>query len=223
MRDLLLLHTLALSAVLTAAAFAPTADAQTIGARYSVGPLLTSTGFGVSGSARFSERFSASAEFSLAPTPDVDIDDIEGLDYSFDLSVRSLVVMGHYHPFGGGFALGLGGFFGGYGLEGSATPTESVFIGDEEYTPQELGTVTGDFSVGGPGLMLEIGRRGTGFNIGLGLVVPASTSAALSVSGVVGDDPAFRENAEAEVEDIEDTLAVVPVLPYLRIGYLIGL
>ncbi|MEL6445655.1 MAG: hypothetical protein AAFQ86_15610 [Bacteroidota bacterium] len=202
---------------------APSSRAQGGGdVQVSVGPVFTLTGLGLSSNVRITSRFSASAEFSVLPFPGIDVE-IEDLDYDLDPSAFSILLLGHYHPGAGNFAVGGGVMFGGYSLEGVATPTESVEIGDETYAPNEVGRVLGDFSVGGPSVLLEVARRGAGFNVGLGVLIPATASADLTAEGPVADEPEFQADLEQELDEIEDELRRVPVLPYFRIGYQFGL
>ncbi|MEM6785716.1 MAG: hypothetical protein AAF624_18495 [Bacteroidota bacterium] len=81
----------------------------------------------------------------------------------------------------------------------------------------------GDFALGGPSVLLEVARRGTGFNVSLGILIPASSSAAWTVTGVAATDPDFQDDEDQELEEIEDELQREPVLPYFRIGYQFGL
>lgn len=192
--------------------------------QFSLGPTLTGTGIGIGGTAKFTPKFSASAEFNTAPfSPSLDLDDVEGVSYAVDLKVRGLSLMGHYHPFGGGFALGAGLLFGGYGLDGTGVPLGSVEIGDETYSAGELGTATAEFRLGGPAPVFELGRRGRGFNVGLGVILPVRASVDVAFTGPVTDDPAFQASLEQELGDIEDEIKIISALPFFRIGYQIGI
>ncbi|MEM8601210.1 MAG: hypothetical protein AAGF99_14920 [Bacteroidota bacterium] len=188
----------------------------------SVGPIFTLTGIGLSSNVRITPQFSASAEFSVLPFPSVEVE-IEDLEYDLDPGAYSILLLGHYHPGAGNFAIGAGVMFGGYGLEGVATPSEPVEVGGTTYQPEELGEVTGDFALGGPSVLLEVARRGTGFNVSLGVLIPASSRAEWTVTGMAADDPDFQEDVDLELEEIEDELQRLPVLPYFRIGYQFGL
>ncbi|MEM6785715.1 MAG: hypothetical protein AAF624_18490 [Bacteroidota bacterium] len=106
----------------------------------SVGPVFTLTGLGLSGNVRVAPRFSASAEFSWLPFPSIEAE-IEDLDYDLGPNAYSILLLGHYHPGAGNFALGVGVMFGGYTLEGVATPKEPVEIGGTTYQPEALGEV----------------------------------------------------------------------------------
>ncbi|MEM1116987.1 MAG: hypothetical protein AAGJ11_10810 [Bacteroidota bacterium] len=190
----------------------------------SVGIALTGTGIGVGGTIQATSTFSVSAEVSAVPFGlGIDLGEIEDLRYETDLQAFSVTVMGHVHPFGGGFALGAGAYIGGYGLDGTAEAEDDVEIGDGTYTPDELGTITADIRLGGPAAVVEIGRRGRGVNVGLGVAVPARPRVELAFSGSAAQDPDFQQDVDREVEDIEDELGVVPVLPFLRLGYQFGL
>lgn len=194
------------------------------GMQFSAGPTLTSTGIGVGGTARFSPKLSASAEFNTLPFGSgIDLDDVEGIDYKVDLSIWSFSLMGHVHPLGGGFALGAGLFFGGYGLKGTGVPQDYIVeIGDETYTAAEVGTAEAEFRLGGPAPMIEIGRRGRGFNAGLGLILPVNVKADVRFNGPIAEEPMFKEEMDKEIGTIKDAVRYVSVLPFLRLGYQIG-
>lgn len=193
------------------------------GPQLSAGPTLTGTGIGVGATAQFSPKLSASAELNGMPFgSSIDLGDVEGVRYNVDLSIWSLSVMGHVHPFGGRFALGAGLFFGGYGLKGTGVPEGVVEIGDQTYTAAQLGTAEANFRLGGPAPVFELGRRGRGFNVGLGVILPVNVKADVNFIGPIADDPTFRQELDKEIESIKDEVRYVSILPFLRLGYQIG-
>ena len=211
------------------AALAPARAQDAPEVQLSAGPVLTATGLGAGGTARVTPRFSASAEVGGLPFGiGLDLGDIEEVDYTVDLTVWSLTLMGHVHPLGGGFALGGGLFLGGYGLDGTGTPEGTVQIGDETYTAEEIGTAFAEFRIGGPAPVLEVGRRGRGVNVGVGVVLPVAVRVDVRFDGPLADDPAFQAALDAELQNIEDAieesdLIFVDVLPFVRLGYQFGL
>lgn len=190
-------------------------------ARFSIGPQLTTLGVGVSGAYRISPRLSLSAEANLLPIGSQSAE-IDGVDYDADVQVRGALLMANVHPGGGNFSLGAGLLIGGYGLDGTATPTEPVEIGDDTYAPQEVGMLVGTFSVGGPRPTFLLGWRGRGFNFGLGATVGYASSVAFEVTGPAAARQDMRDSVEQQRQEIEDAIKKVPVLPYLRIGWQFG-
>ena len=201
-------------------------QAQPVNIEPSLGPTFSLTGLGVGSTAKFTPFFSTSAEFSTALVrPAFNIGEVEDVDYDVELSIWSFTLMGHYHPLGGSFAVGAGLYVGGYGLDGTGVATETITIGDNNYQPAELGEAVAAFRLGGPTPVIEVGRRGQGFNAGIGLVIPINTKVELTFpdNALSPERKAQLEtDLEAEVEDIRDKLRFVPGLPFLRIGYQFG-
>lgn len=202
------------------------AHAQPDALEFSVGPTFSLTGLGLGGTAKFIPQFSASAEISTALiSPAFDIGEIEEVDYNVELSIWSFTVMGHYHPTGGSFALGAGLYVGGYGLDGTGIATERITIGETTYEAAELGEAAAAFRLGGPTPVIEIGRRGRGFNVGIGAIIPINTKVDLAFPGntLSPDREAQLEaDLETEISDIRDDLRFIPGLPFFRIGYQFG-
>ena len=185
------------------------------------GPQISTLGVGVTGGVHLQEVFSLSVDLNFLPLSDR-VEEIDGIDYELDPQVGGTVIMANFHPGGKGFSVGIGAMFGGYNLDGVSTDVgSSISIGDETYPSSAVGTLTGSFEVGGPSVALHLGWRGDGFNFGLG-VFSYNRSASLDASGPVGNDPEFRANVDQEIDNILEELDVVPVIPYLRIGYQFG-
>ena len=223
---------LALAALCVAPVSAQQAAPEPAPARISflAGPILTTTGIGVSGQARFNRRFSASLDLSFLPFPDIGTT-YGGEEVTMDSAVRSAVLMGHYHPKGGSLALGLGAYFGNhrFDFEGTPSPGETVDINGTPYGAQEIGTLMGEFAfMSGPALLLEVGTRGAGYVTSFGLGIPSGASVELTATGDVvtrNDDRTerFRRDTEAEVQNVRDFAEAWPVVVYARFGYLFGL
>ena len=199
---------------------APAINAQDL--TISLGPQLSTFGIGLAGDVKISDTFGVSAELNFLPMGnyDAEIDDVE---YAFDPNFRSFILMANYFPGGGRFGLGAGVMLGGYGLKGEySEPNGQIDIGGTNYPSAALGTLTGDFEIGGPSLALQLGWRSAGFNFGLG-VFTFNSSASIDASGPLGSDPTFRADVDREIEMAKDDLEVIPVIPYLRIGYQFGI
>jgi hypothetical protein len=202
---------------------APSSAQSLADADYALAPILTTTGLGVSGHARFNERWSASLDLSLLPLPAI------GTSYAGDgvemsSRVRSAVLLGHYHPKGTSLALGAGLYLGGHSFDFEGTPSSNAGVGNGTYTPAQIETFVGEFTfMDGPALLLEVGTRGEGYATGIGLGVPSGSKVELGATGPVGDAPAFVEDAASEVQNIRDFADAWPVVVYLRFGYYFGI
>ena len=215
---------LSLSASILALALSAPASAQGLsGTQFSVGPILTTTGIGITGQARFSPTWSASLDLSFLPLPDIGTT-YAGEEVTMDSAVRSAVLMGHYHPTGGGLALGVGAYLGGHRFDFDGTPSSSVDIGDNTYSAAELGTIVGEFAIlEGPALLLQIGNMGERLTTGFGVGFPAGANVTLGATGPIQDDAEFLRDAREEVQNVRDFAEAWPVVIYGRVGYLFGL
>ena len=220
---------LSLSASILALALSAPASAQGLsGTQFSVGPILTTTGIGITGQARFSPTWSASLDLSFLPLPDIGTT-YAGEEVTVDSAVRSAVLMGHYHPTGGGLALGVGAYLGGHRFDFDGTPSSSVDIGDNTYSAAELGTIVGEFAIlEGPALLLQIGNVGKRLTTGFGVGFPAGANVTLDATGPISqtkDERAlqFQRDAREEVQNVRDFAEAWPVVVYARVGYLFGL
>jgi hypothetical protein len=107
-------------------------------------------------------------------------------------------------------------------------PSESVEIGDESYTPEQIGTLSGEFVTKdlapyiGIGFGKLGGRLGPGLAIDLGVAFHGRPDVRLAASGPIAAVPAFQANLREEEENIEDDADWFRVYPVLAIGLVIG-
>ena len=225
--SLCLLAVLALPLVLASPASAQDADLPRERISFLAGPILTTTGIGVGGQARFNERWSASLDLSFLPLPNIGTA-YGGESVEMDSAVRSAVIMGHYHPTGGALAFGAGLYLGGHSFDFGGTPSRNTDVGNNTYTPAEIGSFVGEFTVmDGPALLLSIGTRSEGYVTGLGIGFPSGSNVALGATGPIseaGSDRAaqFQRDTDIEIRNIKDFADAWPVVVYARFGYLFG-
>lgn len=141
-------------------------------------------------------------------------EEIDDIDYDGTLKLNSVGVMADFYPFGGRFRISAGARSNSNRIDLMATPTTAVEIGDQTYTPEQVGRLTGgvrfkDFT---PAATLGWGGKlGKGFTMGLelGVLLQGSPKLSLSASdGLLSDNQDFldeleQERAQAE-EDAED-------------------
>lgn len=168
-------------------------------------------GFGVRGNATF---------FGLGRTVESD-----GVEYDGDLKLRSVGAMADLYPFGGGFRLSAGARINSNRVELRATPTEDVEIGDEVYTPEEVGSIIGEVEAKKFAPTLTIGwasgssaGRGLNFGIDAGVMFQGSPEVTeLRTTGMLSD-PEFQADLQREREEIEADIDNFKVYPILQIG-----
>jgi hypothetical protein len=111
----------------------------------------------------------------------------------------------------------------------SATPTQPLEIGDQTFTPDQIGTLSGTLDSGrqAPYVLIGFGKhtRGIGLTLDLGLAFQKETQVTLDASGgTLSDDPDFRAELETETQRFEDDLPTyIDLWPILSLGLRIGL
>lgn len=183
------------------------------GGTLGIGPELgfRGEGFGVRGNATF---------FGLGRTVESD-----GVNYDGDLKLRSVGLMADVYPFGGGFRLSAGARINNNRVELKATPTGDVEIGDQVYTPAEIGSIIGEVEAKKFAPTLTIGwasgssaGRGLHFGIDAGAMFQGSPKVTeLRTTGMLSD-PALQADLQRERDEIEADIDSFKIYPVLQIG-----
>jgi len=183
-----------------------------------VSPAVSTLGVGLEGGVRINETFGLRLGGNWLG---FDYDGVDGnLDYDADITLASLGTLVDYHPFRGGFRLsgGLRFNFNQAALDG--TPTEDINIGGEDFSPDEVGTLTGDvgFNVLAPylgvgyGATLLKGALSIGFD--LGVMYQGQADVDLDAdAGILSDDAVLLDNLAIEEDEVEDDLEDFVVYP----------
>ena len=157
--------------------------------------------------------------------PKVDLDEVE---FTVQLPSPTYHAMVDLYPMGGGFRLSGGFAWFSTNVEVTARPTEPVDIGDQTYSPQDVGELLGEFETKefapyvGIGFGRLGGRSGVGFVFDLGVAFHGEPTVSLSATGPFADQPAFQANLAAEEDNINDDARRFRVYPVLAIGLAIG-
>ena len=152
-------------------------------------------------------------------------DDVE-LDVELPAATVTAVV--DLYPNESGFRLSAGVlYFGGsLGLEGA--PTEDVELGNNVYTPAQVGTIRGSLGTSSLAPYLGFGwgnavGTGFGFALDVGIAYHGTPEFSLEATGPVSSDPQFRMDLNAEAESAnEDIPGVASVYPVLKLGLSYG-
>ena len=182
-------------------------------------------GIGPEASYRFSKSVAVRGNLTfLNVDRSVDSDDIE---YNGDLKLGSGGVMADFHPFGNGFRVSAGARINSNKVRLRATPTADVEVGDETYSPSEIGTLSGTVKANDFAPTLTVGWGG-GLTKGLKVGVEAGAMfhgsprvRNLSASGSLASDPDFQASLRDESDEIEDDIDKYKIYPVvqLSIGY----
>lgn len=182
-------------------------------------------GIGPEASYRFSKSVGVRGNLTfLNVDRSVDSDDIE---YNGDLKLGSGGVMVDFHPLGNGFRLSAGARVNSNKVRLRATPTADVEVGDETYSPSEIGTLSGTVKANDFAPTLTVGWGG-GLTKGLKVGVEAGAMfhgsprvRNLSANGSLASDPDFQASLRDESDEIEDDIDKYKIYPVvqLSIGY----
>lgn len=155
---------------------------------------------------------------------DEEYDDIE---YDVDLEIDSQTLTLDIHPFGGSFFVAIGQSKLDHLIGLVAQVSEPVEIGDNTYTPDEIGSLTAGLDISGSVPYVSLGWRGVepGFTMSfeLGAASIDSPDAALNVicgSAIAGTPQCDQLQADAAVERdrLEDDASDLDFWPFVRLG-----
>ena len=188
-----------------------------------VSPAVSTLGVGLEGGVRLNETFGLRVGGNWLG---FDYDGVEGdLDYDAEVTLASLATLVDFHPFKGGFRVsgGLRYNFNDADLDG--TPNDDIEIGDETFSADEVGTLTGDvaFDVLAPylgigyGATLLEGALTVGFD--LGVMYQGQADVDLDAeSGLISDSDLLQENLAIEEDNVEDDLEDFVVYPVVGLA-----
>lgn len=184
---------------------------------------ISTLGLGVEGTARILPKLNARLGVNYFPyTYDGEEDDV---DYDIDLNLFSGSALLDWHPFAGVFRISAGLVLNANELDMKARPTGLVEIGDREYAPADVGTLSGDVDFRSVAPYVGIGWGNAvgkdqrwGFVCDLGVVFQGSPDAALVASGPIASDPTFQEDLAREEENLEDDLDFFKYYPVISFG-----
>ncbi|HMP91005.1 MAG TPA: hypothetical protein PJ991_12445 [Kiritimatiellia bacterium] len=152
-------------------------------------------------------------------------DDIEDIRFDLDMDFRSLMLLFDLYPFdNGNFRLTGGVAFQDNKFRVKATPNESEKIGDNRYTPAQIGTIRGD---------IEFDSVAPYFGIGFGNAVRPDTAlsfsfdfgvvfqtfdVALRANGTASGTPQFEADLNSLEDDIRDEMNRFKIYPVISFG-----
>lgn len=203
-----------------ATVYTPTDSDSTTGL-FSIGPRFGTTGLGADLAFPLGEstrlRFIGSVgTFSYTG-------DMSDIEYQMDLRTPTLGGVLDWHPGGGAFRLSIGGFYSGIEATGSARPTDTVSIGDGEFSPYQVGVL--DATLKYPAGMGYVGFgfgdsfKGNRWTVSLdvgALLGPSPDFTLVSRDGALSNEPAFQAEVAREEQqvrdDVTDALQFYPVI-----------
>jgi hypothetical protein len=155
-----------------------------------------------------------------------DLDDEDELDdvvYEADLKLSSIGATLDWYPAGGGFRVSAGARINNNRIALLGAPTSTVEIGDVEYSPTEVGALSGTIKTRNIAPVLSLGYGGKlapGFTLGfeLGVVMQGSPKLEnLSASGTLGSNSAFLAQLAEEERRIEEDARDFKLWPIIQL------
>jgi len=152
-------------------------------------------------------------------------DDIEDIRFDLDMDFRTVMLLLDLYPFpDSNFRVSGGVVFQDNKFRVKATPSESEEIGDNTYTPAQIGTIRGE---------VEFDNVAPYFGIGVGNPVRPDTAfsfsfdfgfifqtyeVSLSADGTATGSPAFQNDLDELKDDIEDEMNKFKIYPVISFG-----
>lgn len=188
-----------------------------------INPRVGFLGYGIEFSAGVSDRLSLGVGFNNARRKRQDT--TEGVDYEYDLRLRSGEVMANFHPFAGAFRLRAGALLNRneFLLTGRPSGSGTYEFNGVSYQASEVGTLTGkvSFNKSAPYLGLGWGNRPNGswgLTFDLGAVYQGKPKLSLEATGGIAPPPSLAADLEAERRQAEEDLSSFKWYPVVQLG-----
>lgn len=185
---------------------------------------ISTLGPGMEIEGRINDNVGIRGSFNYLPfTVSVSAEDV---DYDADFSWKTGGAMIDLYPFSGIFRITAGLFYNGNDVDISATPSKNVTIGDNSYSPSQVGSINGSLSFNTIAPYAGIGWSGGDptsgnwtVNFDLGILFQGSASVdELYGSGGLAGSTALNADLEKEKSDIEDEMEPYKYYPVIGIG-----
>ncbi len=149
---------------------------------------------------------------------------ISDIDWDLTVDYSSFPLMLDLHPFGVGFRISGGVVIDNNEIKLDATPTESKTIGDHEYTPEQMGTLSGRAKFDPLALYAGIGYGNAvgedsswSFIFDLGVMFQRY-DLDLSANGTAAQNPQFQRDLQEEEDNLKGDLDRFQFYPVLAFG-----
>lgn len=151
---------------------------------------------------------------------------VREIAYDFDVKLASIPILADWHPFNNEFRITGGVVYNRNMADIDATPNESKKIGDHEYTPEQMGELTGSvrFKNWAPYFGLGFGNavlnaeKSWGFVFDIGVMWQGIPGVSLSSNGTMGQNPLFKADLAKEEKEIQDKAEAFRFYPVLSFG-----
>lgn len=156
-------------------------------------------------------------------------DTYDDVAYTGDLDLTTFGAFVDVHPFGNAFMITGGAFIGDKTLDLLATPTANVQIGNQTFTPTQVGTLSlnADMEKTAPFLGLgwdtSFDTKGLGFKFIAGAMFAGSPQVDLRASGgTLSNDANFQNQLTIEEQNLQEDIDNYEFYPVVQIGLTLG-
>lgn len=192
--------------------------------RFAVGSGIGTTGLYIEGQFRVTSRISLRGTYERMDFErEQPVDDV-----TYGGRLESGVVGGfvQIHPLESDFFISGGGLFGERSVGLSAQPSGPVTIGNQTFTPSQIGRLDGDADLGDRAISLAAGfdstyshPRGLGWRLTAGVAMGQAPDVTLnSVGGSLSNDPNLQSQLRIEEGRIEDQSQELRFYPVVQAG-----
>ncbi len=151
---------------------------------------------------------------------------IQDVDYSVDVTWASVPLALDWHPFGNNFRITAAVMYNRNRARLDANLSEEQKIGDHEYTPEEIGTLSGkvDFRNIAPYIGIGFGNAVGGpdmswnFVFDVGVMFQGVPEISLTADGAVSKIPAFQRDLAQEEKNVQDEADKFQFYPVISAG-----
>ncbi|MDP3492968.1 MAG: hypothetical protein Q8R82_07625 [Hyphomonadaceae bacterium] len=154
-------------------------------------------------------------------------DTYDDIAYDGDLDLTTWGAFVDFRPFANSFIVSAGAYFGDKGLKLAATPTQNVEIGNQTFTPSQVGTLNAEASLEDTAPFLGIGWdttfQGSGPGMGFKFIVGAMFTGSPDVSmtatgGTLSNDANFQNQLAIEEQNLQDDINDYEIYPVVQAG-----
>lgn len=152
-------------------------------------------------------------------------DTIDDIDFDLDVEFQTAMFLLDFFPFeGGNFRISGGVALLDNSMTVDGTPTDDESIGDNTYTPEEIGTITGDVEFDSIAPYVGIGYGNAvlpdaslTFVVDFGVIFQ-TYDIEVTASGAAANDPTFQSDLAELEKDIEDEVNRFKIYPVINFG-----
>lgn len=150
-----------------------------------------------------------------------------GIDYEFEFGFDSLMLGVDFHPLTTPLRLSVGVLRNDNELTAVSRVSEPVTVGDETYTPEEIGTLRGSVGFDDTAPYASLGwdwsrnDRRLGMSFDLGVISQGSPVVRLRADGGLAENEQFEDDIRAEQLELQRSLEDFDLLPYASIGLVV--